>query len=279
MGMLQDQALLNEQISQKRREIELQVEEEKAALERRIEELKGEVDLAQQQAVGLEKVSSRLTSELVKVHGQYGTLSPDAPAEGEGTGESKPAAGGDSEFPVKYEKYIAKTGEALNIEIDRSAEGAVELHVVEVDSGEELRTQVSDSLKAELDSQDPWGPSFCSRVGVSSGPPRKIVVSSMVGEREIPLPTSEPGVEQKVIMTVFKYDSRRYFFSGVQLDTASPVDCVVMEDALTPELCTKIDACTSNDALYELLTCGLSFTKADDGISLHFSAATAVNAS
>jgi len=70
--MLQDQAILNEQIAQKRREMELQVEEEKAALEARIQSLQSEVDLAQSQSEGLEKVSSRLTKELVKVHGQYG---------------------------------------------------------------------------------------------------------------------------------------------------------------------------------------------------------------
>merc|ERR1712125_239775 len=70
--MLQDQAILNEQIAQKRREMELQVEEEKAALEARISQLQGEVDLAQSQSEGLEKVSSRLTKELVQVHGQYG---------------------------------------------------------------------------------------------------------------------------------------------------------------------------------------------------------------
>merc|ERR1711981_304938 len=64
--MLQDQAILNEQIAAKRREMELQVEEEKAALEQRIAELQGQVDHAQLQSEGLEKVSSRLTKELVK---------------------------------------------------------------------------------------------------------------------------------------------------------------------------------------------------------------------
>merc|ERR1719230_1239346 len=104
--MLQDQALLHEQIANKRREIELEVEEEKGKLNDRIRELQADVDLAQSQAEGLEKVSSRLTQELVKVHGQYGSL------------ESEPITGkapgaGRGETIAKNEQYTCKTGESL----------------------------------------------------------------------------------------------------------------------------------------------------------------------
>merc|ERR1712072_1665801 len=112
--MLQDQAILNEQIAQKRREMELQVEEEKAALEARIQALQGEVDLAQSQSEGLEKVSSRLTKELVKVHGQYG-------------GFDGPGGGDEGEVLAKEENYVAKTGETLQLEIRKAAAGAIEL--------------------------------------------------------------------------------------------------------------------------------------------------------
>merc|ERR1712224_64769 len=71
--MMKDQSLIMEQIAAKRRETEQLVEEEKAVLEARIKQLQSEVHLTQGHAEGFEKVSSRLTKELVKVHGHYGT--------------------------------------------------------------------------------------------------------------------------------------------------------------------------------------------------------------
>ncbi|CAK0829607.1 unnamed protein product, partial [Prorocentrum cordatum] len=68
---VRNQALMEEQMKQKRREIELQVQEERAALESRIRQLEAEADSAREDADGMEKASTRLTQELVKVHEQY----------------------------------------------------------------------------------------------------------------------------------------------------------------------------------------------------------------
>jgi len=248
--MLQDQAILNEQIAQKRREMELQVEEEKAALEARISQLQGEVDLAQSQSEGLEKVSSRLTKELVKVHGQYGTLDSqlarDVGADG--------APSDDGLLLAKEDTYIAKTGETLQMQVRKSATGAIELIARELPNGQELRIAVEKAVQAELD--DEW-PILFSRVGVSLGPPRQIVISTKLEEREVQLLPSDAAV----ILSAYKYDARRFFFSGVQVDTQAVLNLPVMEDALTDELCRKIDACGGDRAaLFELVVAGLSFT-------------------
>jgi len=255
--MLQDQAILNEQIAQKRREMELQVEEEKAALEARIQALQSEVDLAQSQSEGLEKVSSRLTKELVKVHGQYGGF--------DGGGGD----GAEGEVLAKEESYVAKTGETLQMEVRKSESGAVELIARELPDGEEVRLPVEKAVQAEI--EEDW-PILFSRVGVSAGPPRQIVISAKLEEREIHLPPSDAAV----ILTAYKYDSRRFFFSGVQVDTQAVLNHSVTEDALTEELRRKIDACSGNAALFELVTAGLSLTA--DGAGLSFSASAALNA-
>jgi len=97
--MMRDQAQLQEQIAQKRHEIELQVAEERAALERRISELVGECDDARAAADGMEKASSRLTQELLKVHQQYTGPAGVPPEGGPGGGEAE-AAGGVAEEPL-----------------------------------------------------------------------------------------------------------------------------------------------------------------------------------
>merc|ERR1719379_2043104 len=75
---MRDHALFEEQIAQKQREIAIQVEEERAALEARIQELELECDNARAAADGMEKASTRLTRELVKVHEQYSGAPPPA---------------------------------------------------------------------------------------------------------------------------------------------------------------------------------------------------------
>lgn len=72
--MMRDRAALEENIAQKRREIEIQVAEEKAALEARIAELESEADNAREVADGMDKASGKLAQELVKVHEQYSQI-------------------------------------------------------------------------------------------------------------------------------------------------------------------------------------------------------------
>jgi len=262
--MKRDQALLEEQIAQKRREIQLQVAEEKAALERRVSELEQECDNARAGADGMEKTSNRLTRELVKVHEQY-TREPgdDAGGEAGGAGPAEPATAGEGiggELVASAEQG-AKTGEMLRLDVYRAGE-VVELHAREVPSGEECRMQLPRELLQELDQEDPWTELF-SRVGVSPGPPRRaIVVSSLLGRREVSL--QPEGVE--MILTAYRYGRRRFFFSGLNLDTQHLVELTVMEGQLTPEVQSQIDAAEGNDALFDIL----SFRLAYEGDALHF---------
>eukprot|EP00928_Gymnodinium_smaydae_P074878 TRINITY_DN57898_c0_g1_i1.p1 TRINITY_DN57898_c0_g1~~TRINITY_DN57898_c0_g1_i1.p1 ORF type:complete len:632 (+),score=157.28 TRINITY_DN57898_c0_g1_i1:145-2040(+) len=264
--MLQDQALMQEQIAAKRREIELQVEEEKAELEARIKQLQNEVDLAQSQAEGLEKVSSRLTKELVKVHGQYGTLD-------SGAAEAPPGdAAGEAVEQVleRLESRLVGTGETLRMEVCKLVNGRKELRAAELPSGEEVRLPIGSGLEAELGTDEPWL-KFFKRVGVSLGPPKQIVIASRLGEREVTLHPADTSV----ILTICKYDSRRFNFSGMRVSDQRMLDFVVMEDSLTPELCNSIDACKDDGSLFDLLVAGLQLQSGDAG-DLAFSASAAL---
>eukprot|EP00929_Paragymnodinium_shiwhaense_P013978 TRINITY_DN121831_c0_g1_i1.p1 TRINITY_DN121831_c0_g1~~TRINITY_DN121831_c0_g1_i1.p1 ORF type:complete len:620 (-),score=219.74 TRINITY_DN121831_c0_g1_i1:70-1929(-) len=258
--MLQDQALLHEQIAHKRREIELEVEEEKGKLEARIRELQADVDLAQSNAEGLEKVSSRLTQELVKVHGQYGSL--DSEPVGGGAG------GGSGDVLAKNEQYVAKTGESLSLQVYKMADGTTALRASNLSDGGEAVIPISEELKKELDPDDPW-PELFSRVGVSAGPPSQIVVSSLVDRREVQLQPSDAAV----ILAIYRYDPKRYFFSGVHVDSQKMVDLVIKEEEITPGLQGKLEACSDESQVFNLLTRGLSFQA--DGTTLAFSASEA----
>jgi hypothetical protein len=253
--VLRDQALLNEQIAQKRREIELQVAEEKKALEKRVNELEQECDNARQAADGMEKASNRLSSELAKVHEQYSKQSEarqGEPVPNSSTAGTAPAppqaatatpadapketpAAASDETPADAPKEVlkastqqAKTGETLQLEVVRAG-NVHELRVSEGD-GEQGSSQVDEELLAGLDQADPWTDLF-ARVGVSLGPPRRIVISSVIGHREVEL----PPVGTSVRITVWRYDARRFYLSALLLSSGTLVDVMVMEDSLTPQ--------------------------------------------
>lgn len=246
--MMKDQAQMQESIAAKRREIELQVAEEKAALERRISELEGEADDARAAADGMEKASSRLTQELVKVHAQYGG----GPAEGE-----------EGELVASAEQ-AAKTGESLVLKVFKLPH-AHELRAREGPSGEETVTTLDEALLGELDQEDKWTDLF-SRTGVDPGPPRKIVVSSLLGRREVKLGPSETPV----ILTIHRFGARRYFVSGMPSATPTVfLDLALLEDKLTAAWGAKIDA-LQGDALFDALASGLALEA--DGSKLAFAA-------
>merc|ERR1719183_2155235 len=69
--MMMAQAALEEQIEQKRREVEEAVNTERAKLEARLAELQNEADEARAQADSMVLASDKLSQELVKVHEQY----------------------------------------------------------------------------------------------------------------------------------------------------------------------------------------------------------------
>merc|ERR1712080_664569 len=139
--------------------------------------------------------------------------------------------------------------------------------------GTELqRVSVNKGVEEELDQTDPWT-SLISRVGVSLGPPKCVVVSARLDERAVQLPPSNAAV----ILTAYRYDARRFFFGGVGVESQTVFGLPVLEAALTPELGAKIDATMGDSAaLFGLLAGGLSLS--DDGASLIFSAVAALNA-
>jgi hypothetical protein len=274
-NMMRQQALMDEQIAQKRREIEFQVLEEKAALEKRVADLEQECDNARQAADGMEKASNRLSAELAKVHDQYGkqqevrasskaeaadaAAAPSVPPTPSAAADAPPDEAAPADAPkevLQTSIQQAKTGETLNLELVKVGT-AHELHASEGE-GEKGFLPLGEDLIQELDQADPWTDLF-ARVGVSLGPPRRIVISSVVGNRELQL---QPGVAAR--LTVFRYDARRFYLSALLLSSGSLVDVMVMESSLTAEHQEAIDKCGSDDELMDFFAKELSF---DEGTS------------
>jgi len=254
--MMKDHAAMQEAIAQKRREIELQVEEEREALQRRIEDLELECDNARAVADGMEKASSRLTKELIKVHethtGNQAKRADNAEAE-------QPAAASADAQPsappqlLAQTEQTAKTGEALKIEVFKNGE-ITELHASEV-GGDMSVIPVEQALLQELDQQDPWTDLF-GRVGVSPGPPRRLVVSRFLGRREVSLGA------KSCILAIYMYDARRFLFDV--LDVADVFGLVIKEHEFTDEFGAKIDGCQDNaNAIFDLLSQHLAL---EDGV-------------
>jgi len=265
--MMKERAVLEDSIAQKRREIEQQVAEERALLEARISELESEADNARAVADGMDKASTKLTQELVKVHEQYsrqpgtvpeGGAAPEPGAEPAPAAEpaAEPAATGAEEPPpsviLASAEQKAKTGELLKMEVFKMGDDT-ELRVKEMPAGEDVVLAVKPELLKELDETDPYTELF-SRVGMDLGPPRQPVVSTKLGSKEV---TLQPA-GSSVLLSVFRYGASRFFFSGLDLATQGMLDLAVMEDQLTPELEQKLAACDGNDSLFDVLAAGLS---------------------
>jgi len=248
--MMKDHAAQQEAIAQKRREIENQVEEEREALQRRIEDLELECDNARAVADGMEKASSRLTKELIKVHETHTGNQAKRTENGEGDEQPADAAGSADAQPsappqlLAQTEQTAKTGEALKIEVFKNGE-ITELHASEV-GGEMSVIPVEQPLLQELDQKDPWTDLF-SRVGVSPGPPRRLVVSRFLGRKDVVLGA------KSCILTIYMYDERRFFVSG--LDVANVLDLMIKEDDIPPVFGANIDGCQDNaNAIFDLLS-------------------------
>lgn len=240
--VFKERALLEEQIAQKQREIADQVEEERKALQQRIEELELECDNARAAADGMEKASTRLTRELVKVHEQY----TGAPPAAEASAAAPPG-------PVKGERvaaeqgFEAKTGEILDLEVYKDGD-AVELVVREGAQGQEHRIKLDPDLIGELDQADPWADLF-SRVGMDPGPQRRAVISTKLSEKEVQLGSGDAPV----LLTVYRYSARRFFVTGVDLLTQKVLNLSVTEGMMTPEIEARLKACGSDGEVFEAL--------------------------
>mmetsp|Transcript_27778 Transcript_27778/g.86450 ORF Transcript_27778/g.86450 Transcript_27778/m.86450 type:complete len:580 (+) Transcript_27778:3-1742(+) len=262
-AMMKHQARLEEQIADKRREIEAAVAAERSRLEARIAELENDYDDARELADGMEKASSALTRELVKVHETYARPVPGAG--GGPAGEDKADSSKGEQLASTSQK--SKMGEQLKLEVYRKGKDT-ELRASEAPNGEECRVKLSEDILKELDEADPWTELF-TRVGVDPGPPRRIVVASQIGQQEASLPPANTSL----LLTIFRYSADRYLVSGMDLAAGTLVEVAVAENDMNAALKSKISACKDNSSLFKLLTKGLSFEAGSSRLS--FSAASA----
>jgi len=269
--MMENQARLEDQIAEKRREIELAVAAERSRLEARIAELETDVDDARGVADGMEKASSALSRELAKVHETYARPVPGA-AGGPGPQVPSPQAAGNSTEAGRLAEsvQVAKTGERLQLEVHRQGD-VTELRAREADSPSTKETSIklSEELLKELDSEDRWTDLF-SRTGVDPGPPRQIVVSSNIGQNEVALPPEQTSM----LVTVFRYCATRYFISTLELDSGALVELAVLEQDITTELRVRIDACKGDSDLFSVFVAGLSYNTTSSKLSFNASAAS-----
>lgn len=270
--MMRDQARLEQQIADKRREIEAAVQAERERLEAQLAEAQNEADDARQVADGMEKASDRLTKELVKVHEQFSRPVPAMAADGGASGAAAPAtkkAEPDRKLVHSAVEQRSKTGEVMNLEVYSVDNGDVELSVRE-GSGELCVVKVGADLVKELEQGDPWV-ELCSRVGVDLGPPRRIVVSSLIARREVTLLPAETSV----LLSLYKYSSTRFLISGLDLASSRLVELPVLDRTVTAEFEAKIKQCGSNDELFNALVAGVSMSK-DADANIAFSASMAL---
>lgn len=273
--LMSQMALLEEQISQKRREIAGDVDEERDRLEKKLADAEAERDEAQAAADGMTKVSDRLSQELVKIHEVYDDANArkaklaaevKGAAGDEGEKKADDADGPKPSLLSKQEQRV-KTGEMMQLEV-YSILDTIEYRAREVPDGEESRIQLDKDLLKELDAEDPWTDLF-SRTGFSQGPPRRIIVASKIGEREVSLAPSGT----KVILTIYRYDKCRFFVSGMEPTSATFVEIMIMEDVISSDLEGQIAACGGNDAMFDLLSSRLTLEGTDGDAKLAFNSA------
>lgn len=254
-------------IEKKRTEVGDMVEDEREELQRKLEEAERERDEAWAET---KQTSEKMSAALAQVNKEYEghaekkkardalaksgseEEAKEAKAPQEPTQEKTAEQDPPKEEPkaLRREQQQAKTGEMLELSLFGTGD-AVELAARELPDGEECRIPISKELIQELDEEDPWTGLF-GRVGISAGPPRKIVISSSVGNGELTLGGSE------VILEIYRYDSRRFLFEGMELETQAPRDLLVMDDAIPADLQAEIDATSSDAALFTLLASRLS---------------------
>jgi len=166
---------------------------------------------------------------------------------------------------MQQAKFL-KTGELLQLEVMNAAEG-LELRGHDLSSGEKHVIALDQELIDALDPEDPWIELF-GMVGMSRGPPRRLALPTTVGRRdEVTLPPAGIGLE----LTIYMYDPRRYYISGVDLqETQETLDLVLIEDAFTAEQEKDIDACQTPDALFDFFVANMSLHNENGRLKLHF---------
>lgn len=280
--MLKADGDLQSAIEKKTTEVGDMVEDERQELQRKLAEAERERDEAWAET---KQTSEKMSAALVQVSKEYEghaekkkardaltksgqeeeapavdspteeSKAPEEPAKEEPAEEAKQDPPKEEAKVLKKEEQQVKTGELLELTLFGSGD-AVELAARELPDGQECRIPISDELIRELDEEDPWSALF-GRVGISAGPPRRAVVSSSVGNGELTLGGSD------VILEIYRYDSRRFLFEGMDLATSAPRDLLVMDDAIPADLQAQLDATASDAALFTLLASRLSLEGED----------------
>lgn len=153
---------------------------------------------------------------------------------------------GDEDFEVLAQQaQFVKTGELLQLEV-RQVQDTIVLYGHELSTNERYTVPLDSDLVDELDQEDPWNELF-TVVGITLGPPKNLVLPSLIGRREVPLAPS--GVW--MILTVYKYESQRYFLNGFDPQSQRLVDLVVIEDSFTEGACQIINSISDNEVLFD----------------------------
>lgn len=323
--MQRDQLLLEQQVSSKQKEIEMQIQIERDAMSKQLEGAQGEADNARSTAEGMQMMGDKLQKELAKLHEsnarlQYakdpqslatvdegaashfdmesstllemGSPEPQSMAMSPGPGDSTPRSQqaarevvfgavnsvlasqgftpltrGDAEperVLMQQATYV-KTGELLQLEVVRVSNDQIELRAHDLTNGERHAVPLDQELLEELDPDDPWTELF-SVVGMSRGPPRRLALPTLVGRREAPLPPA--GVS--LILTIYRYDPRRFYLNGFDAASQRLVDLVVMEESFSPQHTHVIDNCRSPEALFDFFVANLALHQDDEALRLIF---------
>jgi len=158
----------------------------------------------------------------------------------------------------------AKTGEVLDLEVRQDADGRVEVLAREPGGGEEWRPlPVDPELLADLDEADPWA-DLLGRVGVDPGPPRQLVVSERIGQREVQLGPSQSAV----LLTLYRYSPRRFFIAGMELSTQRLLNLALFEGSLPPALEAELDEHPAPAMVFDLIVSALTLDDGGEGLAI-----------
>mmetsp|Transcript_108003 Transcript_108003/g.209103 ORF Transcript_108003/g.209103 Transcript_108003/m.209103 type:complete len:510 (+) Transcript_108003:2-1531(+) len=310
--LMENQARLEDQIAEKRREIEFAVAAERSKLEARIAELETDVDDARDVADGMEKASTALTRELAKVHETYARPVPGAAggpgpkvttpqAESEGPKVTTPQA--ESENPKQAapldsaqakesppDTTSASVTEAAPVEAERLAESVqlsktgerLQLEVHRQGDVTELRARELDSPGAEetrimlsralLNELD--SEDCWTELFSRTGVDPGPPRRIVVSSNIGRNEVALPPEQSSMLVTVFRYCASRYFISTLELASGSLVELEVLEQDITAELKVRIDSCQGDGDLFSVLSAGLSYNATSSHLSFDASAAS-----
>lgn len=197
-------------------------------------------------------LDSAETDILTQGHGEFfGTQEPDSrPGTGVATEKEDLVAAG-CEL-VAEQSHWGKTGELLQLEVWRRPDASLELHACELSTSAHYMLPLEPEVLEELDPDDPYAELF-SVVGLTGGTtgPKRLTLPTLLGTEEVAA-MAPSGIG--ITLSVYQYDSRRFFLSGLDEENTRLVELVLTEQTLTEEHCAWIDRCElDEEGAHELL--------------------------